>query len=247
MDYFGQDRRRAVPGRRGGRSTARARFGPADPGLRGAADRGRAPATNERWRSTSPTTIRAISAASTRHSTCGSPRSRPSACPSSPMSSRRSRPGFDTLAELREDIANRLREGDEQAIEREFEDAVLGRGCGRGRDRRPREAGSRARTRDARPDALGRWVGRASRRRPICGSRARTRRRWRTRPSRRPPPTLPAAKRSWPQSSRPSSSSPPRSGLLPGLEPAAERAGEDNDGSARAVAARAVAWTETAR
>ena len=33
--------------------------------------------------------------------------------------------GFDTLAELREDIANRLREGDEQAIEREFEDAVL--------------------------------------------------------------------------------------------------------------------------
>jgi trigger factor len=33
--------------------------------------------------------------------------------------------GFDTLAELREDIANRLREGDEQAIEREFDDAVL--------------------------------------------------------------------------------------------------------------------------
>jgi trigger factor len=33
--------------------------------------------------------------------------------------------GFDTLAELREDIANRLREADEQAIEREFDDAVL--------------------------------------------------------------------------------------------------------------------------
>ncbi len=33
--------------------------------------------------------------------------------------------GLDTLAELREDIAGRLRAADEQAIEREFEDAVL--------------------------------------------------------------------------------------------------------------------------
>jgi trigger factor len=33
--------------------------------------------------------------------------------------------GFDTLAELREDIANRLREVDERSIEREFEEAVL--------------------------------------------------------------------------------------------------------------------------
>jgi trigger factor len=33
--------------------------------------------------------------------------------------------GFDTLAELREDIAARLREGDERAIEREFEEAVV--------------------------------------------------------------------------------------------------------------------------
>jgi trigger factor len=33
--------------------------------------------------------------------------------------------GFDTLAELREDIASRLREADERAIEREFEQAVL--------------------------------------------------------------------------------------------------------------------------
>jgi trigger factor len=33
--------------------------------------------------------------------------------------------GFDTLAELREDIANRLKEIDERSIEREFEDAVL--------------------------------------------------------------------------------------------------------------------------
>jgi trigger factor len=33
--------------------------------------------------------------------------------------------GFDTLAELREDIASRLREADTQAIEREFEEAVL--------------------------------------------------------------------------------------------------------------------------
>ena len=33
--------------------------------------------------------------------------------------------GFDTLAELREDIATRLREADERAIEREFEEAVL--------------------------------------------------------------------------------------------------------------------------
>jgi trigger factor len=33
--------------------------------------------------------------------------------------------GFDTLAELREDIAGRLRESDERAIEREYEEAVL--------------------------------------------------------------------------------------------------------------------------
>jgi trigger factor len=33
--------------------------------------------------------------------------------------------GFDTLAELREDIATRLRESDSQVIEREFEEAVL--------------------------------------------------------------------------------------------------------------------------
>jgi trigger factor len=33
--------------------------------------------------------------------------------------------GFDTLTELREDIASRLREADAQAIEREFEEAVL--------------------------------------------------------------------------------------------------------------------------
>src|SRR5205807_1307818 len=33
--------------------------------------------------------------------------------------------GFDTLAELREDMATRLRENDELAIEREFEQAVL--------------------------------------------------------------------------------------------------------------------------
>ena len=33
--------------------------------------------------------------------------------------------GFDTLAELREDIDTRLREADERAIEREFEEAVL--------------------------------------------------------------------------------------------------------------------------
>jgi trigger factor len=33
--------------------------------------------------------------------------------------------GFDTLAELREDIAGRLRQLDERAVEREFEDAVV--------------------------------------------------------------------------------------------------------------------------
>src|SRR6185437_1131946 len=33
--------------------------------------------------------------------------------------------GFDTLAELREDIAAKLREREEAAVEREFEDAVL--------------------------------------------------------------------------------------------------------------------------
>ncbi len=33
--------------------------------------------------------------------------------------------GFDTLAELREDIAERLRKSDERSLEREFEDAVI--------------------------------------------------------------------------------------------------------------------------
>jgi trigger factor len=33
--------------------------------------------------------------------------------------------GFDTMAELREDIAARLRQADERAVEREFEDAVV--------------------------------------------------------------------------------------------------------------------------
>jgi trigger factor len=33
--------------------------------------------------------------------------------------------GFETLSELREDIATRLKEGDERAIEREFEEAVV--------------------------------------------------------------------------------------------------------------------------
>jgi trigger factor len=33
--------------------------------------------------------------------------------------------GFDTLAELREDVSERLREADERAIEREFEEAVV--------------------------------------------------------------------------------------------------------------------------
>ena len=47
--------------------------------------------------------------------------------------------GFDSLAELREDIATRLREGEEQAIEREFGEAVLEAAVG--------EATSRSRTR----------------------------------------------------------------------------------------------------
>ncbi len=34
--------------------------------------------------------------------------------------------GFDTVQELRDDIGSRLREADERAIEREFEDAVIG-------------------------------------------------------------------------------------------------------------------------
>ena len=57
--------------------------------------------------------------------TSRSPRSRPSACPSSTTTSPSEAGGFDSLAELREDIATRLRNADEQAIEREFEEAVL--------------------------------------------------------------------------------------------------------------------------
>ena len=60
--------------------------------------------------------------------------------------------GFDTLAELREDIATRLSEYEEQTIEHEFErdvlDAVADSGDGRG----SASAGSRARTRDRRGD-----------------------------------------------------------------------------------------------
>jgi len=50
---------------------------------------------------------------------------KPSACPSSMTTSAAEGSEFDTLAELRETIAGRLRHADEHAVEREFEEAVI--------------------------------------------------------------------------------------------------------------------------
>ncbi len=47
--------------------------------------------------------------------------------------------GFDTLAEVREDIAKRLREAEEQAIEREYEDAVVEAAVGEAKVEVPHE------------------------------------------------------------------------------------------------------------
>ena len=62
---------------------------------------------------------------------------------------------FDTLAELREDIAERLRQLDERMLEREYEDAVRRGGGRRGRDRGAREACSLACARAARGHVRG--------------------------------------------------------------------------------------------
>ena len=48
--------------------------------------------------------------------------------------------GFDTLAELREDVRARLLEADERAVEREFREAVLDAAADRGDRDRPRRA-----------------------------------------------------------------------------------------------------------
>ena len=69
IDYLGRIDGEPFAGRRGARPAARARLGPADPGLRGAADRGERRRRTGTSRSTSPTTTRATSAASTRRST----------------------------------------------------------------------------------------------------------------------------------------------------------------------------------
>ena len=63
--------------------------------------------------------------------------------------------GFDTLEELREDIGARLRETDERAIEREFEEAVLDAAVAEARDRGARPARPCPRARAAGADAVG--------------------------------------------------------------------------------------------
>ena len=121
----GQGRRRALPGRRGPRPAHRAGVGPADRGLRGPAHRRLGRRRARPSTSPSPRTTCPSSPARTRRSTSRSPRSRPSACPSSTTTSPSEASEFDTLAELREDIAAKLRHSDEHAVEREFEQAVL--------------------------------------------------------------------------------------------------------------------------
>ena len=147
IDYVGSGRRRAVRGRRGPRPADRARLRPADPRLRGAARR------RERRRRA--------------HGRGHVPRRLPGAelagkdaqfdvtvnevkakrLPELDDDFASEAAGFDTLAELREDIADAAPRGRRAAIEREFEDGRARGGGRRGaRSRCPTSSFTRGRT-----------------------------------------------------------------------------------------------------
>ena len=121
-----QARRRAVRGRRGPRPAARARLRAPDPRLRGAARSAPRPARSGRSASRFPTTTRPRSSPASRpSSTSRSRRSRPSSFRSSTTSSLPSPPASTRSPSCARTSRTRLRESEEQAIEREFEEAVL--------------------------------------------------------------------------------------------------------------------------
>ncbi len=120
----GQGRRRAVPRRRGARPAHRARLGPAHRGLRGAAHRrlGGRRARRQRHlpRGLLPELAGKEATFDVKVSEVKAKR-----LPELDDDFASEASEFDTLAELREDIAAKLRHADEHAVEREFEQAVL--------------------------------------------------------------------------------------------------------------------------
>ena len=118
-------RRGAVPRRCGARPAARARLGKADPRLRGAA-RGRRGGRGTDRRGDLPEDYpEEHSPAAPRASTSRCTRSRPSACPSSTTISPPRPAGSTAWPSSGRTSASRLKKIEEQAIEREFEEAVL--------------------------------------------------------------------------------------------------------------------------
>ena len=112
IDYAGTHRRRAVRGRRGARPAGRARRRAADPRLRGAARRRERPARSAPSTSRSPTTTAPRSSRAARRAFDGHRQRGPrEAAARARRRVRRRAAGFDTLAELREDIPRRLRRG----------------------------------------------------------------------------------------------------------------------------------------
>ena len=168
------------------------------------------PATSAPSPSTSPTTTARPSwRARRRSSPSRSRRSSARTCPALDDDFASDAAGFDTLAELREDIAAKLREADESRVEAEFREAVLDAVVRDAKVEVPGDAGRRAR-----PGAVGAHAALAQPPGHRQGGLPADRRARRgRRSSRRPSPTPSrrcAARPSSPRSSRPRTSSPPR-------------------------------------
>ena len=122
--------------------------------LRGAAARRRAPATSARSRSPSPTTTAPRTCAGrTAEFAVTVKEVKRKQLPELDDDFASDAAGFDTLDELREDIATRMREADEQRVEAEFREAVLDAVVARGDGRGARGAGRGARARAVGPHA----------------------------------------------------------------------------------------------
>ena len=145
------DRRRGVRGRRGARPAARARLGPADPRLRGAARRAPAPARSGRSTSRSRTTIR-LGARRQGGDVRGHGQRGQGQEPARARRRLRGRGRRIRHARgaPRGHRGERLEKVDAAAIEREFEEAVLEAAVAEADGRGARQARSRARARVAR-------------------------------------------------------------------------------------------------
>ena len=143
-------RRRAVRGRRGPRPAHRARLGPAHPRLRGAAHRREGGRGAHRRRSRSPTTTAPSTSGREAEFAVTVKEVKRKELPELDDDFASDAAGFDTLDELREDIAAKLREADESARR-----GRVPRGRARRRRRRGDGRGARGARRGARPRAVG--------------------------------------------------------------------------------------------